>query len=49
MTDKEKFRYIALLYYNLVNGGDDNIDEAMAFFEEQGLLDKDGEWIYDKE
>jgi len=49
MTDKEKLDYIALLYYNHLTSGDDNIDEAMEFFEQEGLIDSDGDWIYEDE
>ncbi len=49
MTDKEKLAYIALLYYNHITSGEDNIDEAMTFLEEEGLVDFDGEWIYENE
>lgn len=49
MTDKEKLDYVAFLYYNHITDGDDNIDEAMDFFREEGLVDEDGEWIYGDE
>lgn len=49
MTDKEKLDYIALLYYNHITDGEDNIEESMNFLKEEGLVDSDGEWIYEDE
>lgn len=49
MTDKEKLDYICLLYYNLVTDGTDDATEAFEFMKEEGLIDEDGDWIYEDE
>lgn len=47
MTDREKFEYMCRLYYDMMTSGTDNVDEAFEFMTEEGLIDEDGDWIYE--
>jgi hypothetical protein len=49
MTDREKFRLMCTYYLSLTAGDTYMVDDAFKFMKEEGIVDEDGEEIYEEE
>lgn len=49
MTDREKFETMCRYYVSLIEGDTHLIEDAYVLMKEEGIVDEDGEMIYEED